>query len=194
MAIGAGLGAPFGLLGGFAGGIVDRLFMRIVDLLLAFPTLLLALIVVAVLGPGGIQTVLAIGVALIAPIARLTRGEALKVRKWEFVDAARALGARNTRLMRRHVLPNILAPILVYITLRLGTVILTEASLSFLGLGPVPPTPAWGLMVSEGLRYTLVYWWMPILPGVAVFAAVLGANLLGDACRDVLDPRATRRA
>jgi peptide/nickel transport system permease protein len=136
--------------------------------------------------------VLAIGFAMVAPFARLTRGEVLRVRDWDFVHGARALGASRWRIVLAHILPNIISPIVVYATLRFGVVILTEASLSFLGLGPSSPSPAWGLMVNEGLRLIRTAWWVAIMPGTAILFTVLAANLLGDALRDVLDPRTSQ--
>lgn len=191
LAVGGVLGVAIGLLAGYVGGITDRILMRVIDVLLAFPTLLMALIVVSILGPGALQTVLAIGFAMVASFARLARGEALRVREWDFVQGARAVGAGNWRIVLRHVLPNMISPILVYATLRFGVVILTEASLSFLSLGPSSPSPAWGLMVNEGLRSIRTAWWIAVMPGVAILFTVLAANLLGDALRDVLDPRTT---
>lgn len=187
--IGVGAGVTIGAFASYIGRNVDRLVMRAVDVLLAFPTLLLAIATVAVLGTGSVQTVIAIGIALVAPFARLTRGEVLKVKGLEFIQAARAGGASGSRILIRHILPNIVTPILIYSTLRFGTVILAEASLSFLGLGPSPPSPSWGLMVNEGLGFINTSWWISTVPGVAIFLTVLGVNLLGDALRDTFDPR-----
>lgn len=188
LGIGAGLGIMIGSAASYIGGNMERFVMRVVDVLLAFPTLLLAIMTVAVLGPGTAQTAIAIGVALIAPFARLSRGEVMRVKNWEFVEASRSVGAGGVRILRSHIMPNVISPILIYATLQLGTVILAEASLTFLGLGPSPPTPSWGLMVNEGLSFVRTAWWISIIPGIAIFAAVLGVNLLGDALRDVLDP------
>lgn len=187
--LGGLVGIALGLVAGYAGSTVDRLLMRVTDVLLAFPTLLLALMVVAILGPGALQTVIAIGIALVAPFARLTRGEAMRLREWEFVQGARAVGASSWRIVLVHVFPNIVSGIVVYATLRFGVVVLTEASLGFLGLGPSSPSPAWGLMVNEGLRFIQRAWWVPVIPGFAILFTVLATNLLGDALRDVLDPR-----
>lgn len=191
--IGCGIGVSAGALVGYIGQNTDRIVMRVVDVLLAFPTLLLAIATVAVLGTGSVQTVMAIGIALIAPFARLTRGEVLRVKNWEFIHASRTSGASDWWIVTRHILPNIMTPITVYATLQFGTVILTEASLSFLGLGPSPPSPSWGLMVNEGLSFINTAWWISIVPGVAIYFTVLGVNLLGDALRDTLDPRVTRQ-
>lgn len=187
--VGSALGVTIGVAAGYLGRWPDRVLMRVVDVLLAFPTLLLALIVVAILGPGGVQTVIAIGFALVAPFARIARGEVIRIREWDFVYGAKALGAKDVRVVLQHVLPNVLSPLIVYATLRFGVVILTEASLGFLGLGPSSPSPAWGLMVNEGLRLVQRAWWVAIVPGLAILFTVLAANLLGDALRDVLDPR-----
>lgn len=187
--VGGTIGIAMGLLSGYLGGTIDRVLMRVVDVMMAFPTLLLALMVVAILGPGSLQTIIAIGIALVAPFARLTRGEVMRVREWDFVHGARALGAHSWRIVLVHVLPNVVSSIVVYATLRFGVVILTEASLGFLGLGPSSPSPAWGLMVNEGLRLVQRAWWVAIMPGVAILFTVLAANLLGDALRDVMDPR-----
>lgn len=193
VALGGIAGILLGAVAGFLGGWVDRVLMRVIDVLLAFPTLLLALFMVAFLGTGRVQTVLAIAVALIAPFARLARGEVMRVSQWEFVEGARALGMSGSRILMLHVLPNAMTPLLVYATLRLGTVILTEASLTFLGLGAMPPEPAWGLMVSEGLRFIRLAWWISIMPGIAILILVIATNLVGDALRDVLDPRTVTR-
>lgn len=188
LGIGATLGILIGASASYIGGNIERFVMRVVDVLLAFPTLLLAIMTVAILGPGTAQTAIAIGVALIAPFARLSRGEVLRVKNWEFVEASRAIGASGPRILRNHIMPNVISPIVIYATLQFGAVILAEASLTFLGLGPSPPTPSWGLMVNEGLTFVRMNWWISIIPGIAIFAAVLGVNLLGDALRDVLDP------
>lgn len=188
LGIGAGLGVMIGAAASYVGGNAERFVMRVVDVLLAFPTLLLAVMTVAVLGPGTAQTAIAIGVALIAPFARLSRGEVMRVKNWEFVEASRSIGAGGVRILVHHIMPNVISPIIIYATLQLGTVILAEASLTFLGLGPSPPTPSWGLMVNEGLTFIRIAWWISIIPGFAIFFAVLGVNLLGDALRDVLDP------
>lgn len=193
LGIGATLGIVIGATASYIGGNVERIVMRVVDVLLAFPTLLLAIMTVAILGPGTVQTAVAIGVALIAPFARLSRGEVLRVKNWDFVEASRSVGAGGARILRSHIMPNVISPIVIYATLQFGVVILAEASLTFLGLGPSPPTPSWGLMVNEGLPFVRTEWWISIMPGIAIFAAVLGVNLLGDALRDVLDPNVRSR-
>lgn len=182
------LGSAIGLIAAYLGGWVDRLLMRLMDVLLAFPIILLAIAVLAVLGPGGLNTALAIGVVYTPIFARLARGPALTVLSWDYVSAARAVGAGGGRIVLRHVLPNILAPILVQTTLSLSTAILVEASLSFLGLGTQPPTPSLGLMLSQSRDYMLISPWVSIFSGLAILLASLGFNLFGDGMRDLLDP------
>lgn len=182
------VGSTIGLLAAYLGGWIDRLLMRLMDVLLAFPIILLAIAVLAVLGPGGLNTALAIGVVYTPIFARLARGPALTVLSWDYVAAARAVGAGGGRIMVRHVLPNILAPILVQTTLSLSTAILVEASLSFLGLGTQPPTPSLGLMLSQSRDYMLISPWVAIFSGLAILLASLGFNLFGDGMRDLLDP------
>lgn len=182
------LGSTVGLLAAYLGGWIDRILMRLMDVLLAFPIILLAIAVLAVLGPGGTNTALAIGVVYTPIFARLARGPALTVLSWDYVAAARAVGASGSRIVLRHVLPNILAPILVQTTLSLSTAILVEASLSFLGLGTQPPTPSLGLMLSQSRDYMLISPWVSIVSGLAILLASLGFNLFGDGMRDLLDP------
>lgn len=193
VAIGAGLGVPLGLVSGHRGGRVDAVLMRMVDGLMAFPALLLAITVVAALGPGHVQAMTAIGVVLIPIFARLARAQTLATRGQEFVLAARALGATDPRIVLRHILPNIAGPLLIQATVAFSGAVLAEASLSYLGLGTQPPTPSWGGMLQEARDVLFVARWMAIWPGVAIAAAVLGLNLLGDGIRDVLDPRLRRR-
>ncbi len=189
VAIGGVLGVTAGLVVGYSGGWVDSLFMRIVDVLMAFPLLLMAITIMAILGPSLINTMIAIGLAVFAHFARLSRGEVLRVRDLDYIEAAKAAGAGSPRIVLRHVLPGIIGPVFVMATYRLGTAILAEAYLSFLGLGPPPPTPAWGLMVKEGLSNMRTAWWVSTIPGGAVMILVLAFNLVGDGLRDVLDPR-----
>jgi len=162
--------------------------MRLMDILLAFPIILLAIAVLAVLGPGSVNTGLAIGIVYTPIFARLARGPALTVLSWDYVAAARALGARAPRIMLRHVLPNIAAPLMVQITLSLSTAILVEASLSFLGLGTQPPTPSLGLMLSDSRDFMLLSPWTSVFSGLAILLASFGFNLFGDGLRDLLDP------
>ena len=182
------IGCATGLLAAFYGGLVDRVLMRVMDVLLAFPVILLAIGVLAVLGPGTFNTALAIGVVYTPIFARLARGPALTLLSWDFVTAATALGASGGRIITRHVAPNILAPILVQVTLSLSTAILVEASLSFLGLGTQPPTPSLGLMLAESRDYMLLSPWVSVFSGLAILLASLGFNLFGDGLRDLLDP------
>ena len=183
------IGSLWGLLTGYLGGWFDALSGRIIDIMLAFPGLLLAIGIIAIAGPGFRNVILATTIFGIPIFARLVRGSALATKERAYVEASQALAASSGRIMFRHVLPNILAPILVYITLRIGTVILIAASLSFLGLGVQPPTPEWGAMLSAAQLYLATDPLMAIAPGVAISLAVLGFNLLGDGLRDVLDPR-----
>jgi len=182
------VGGLVGLLAAYFGGWVDRLLMRLMDVLLAFPIILLAIAVLAVLGPGSVNTGLAIGIVYTPIFARLARGPALTVLNWDYVAAARALGSSPARLLARHVTPNIVAPIMVQVTLSLSTAILVEASLSFLGLGTQPPTPSLGLMLSESRNYMLLSPWVSVFSGLAILVASLGFNLFGDGLRDLLDP------
>jgi peptide/nickel transport system permease protein len=181
-------GSTIGLVAAFYGKFTDRLLMRFMDVLLAFPIILLAIGVLAVLGPGTFNTALAIGIVYLPIFARLARGPALSLLSWDYVTAARALGASGRRVVLRHVAPNIAAPILVQTTLSLSTAILVEASLSFLGLGTQPPTPSLGSMLSESRSYMLLSPWVSIFSGLAILLASLGFNLLGDGLRDLLDP------
>ena len=166
--------------------------MRLIDVLMAFPTLLLAIVFLAMLGErlGGLSNIMvAVGVASTPHFARLVRGQVLSLKEQDFVEAARALGGSAGRLMVRHILVNSLSPVIVFATLRVATVILTEASLSFLGLGVPPPTPTWGGMVAEGTRFLQRAPWLSLIPGVAIMVTVLAFNLFGDGLRDALDPK-----
>ncbi len=182
------VGSAAGLTAAYYGGWVDRLLMRSMDVLLAFPIILLAIAVLAVLGPGSVNTALAIGIVYLPIFARLARGPALTVLSWDYVAAARALGASGGRIMGRHVLPNVFAPLLVQLTLSLSTAILVEASLSFLGLGTQPPTPSLGLMLSESRDFMILSPWTSLFSGLAILMASLGFNLFGDGLRDIVDP------
>ena len=182
------IGLPVGMLAGYFGGWADTALMRIVDTLLAFPVLLLALAISAVLGPSLINTILAIGVAFSPYLARIVRGETLRVAALPFVEAARSQGASHWRIIRLHVLPNIMAPVIVQATISVAFAILAEAALSFLGLGTQPPTPSWGLMIQASRDYLDVAAWTALVPGIAIALTVLGLNMLGDVLRDVLDP------
>ena len=190
--IGAGLGVPLGLVSGYRAGRLDAVLMSVVNGMMSFPALLLAIMVVAALGPGHAQVMIAIGVVLIPIFARLARAQTLAVRAQEFVLAAQALGAREVRVVALHVLPNIAGPLLIQATVAFSGAVLAEASLSYLGLGTQPPTPSWGGMLQEARDVLFVAWWMAIWPGVAIASAVLGLNLFGDGVRDLLDPRLRR--
>lgn len=191
VAISLSAGTAIGLLSGYYRR-VDNVAMRLMDLLLAFPGLLLALVIVSVLGPGLTHAMLAVGIAGVPVFARVVRSSALSVREQEYVEAAVALGSTDARVLLRHVLPNCLAPIVVLATLNLGTAILSAAALSFLGLGAQPPAPEWGAMLNSGRNFITDAWWLTVYPGVAIMVAVLGFNLAGDALRDAIDPRLAR--
>jgi peptide/nickel transport system permease protein len=182
------IGLPIGVMAGYFGGWTDRGLMRLVDTLLSFPVLLLALTISAVLGPNLPNTILAIGVAFAPYLARIVRGETLKVAALPYIEAARSQGASSWRIIRLHVLPNIMAPVIVQATISVAFAILAEAGLSFLGLGTQPPTPSWGLMIQASRDYLDVAAWTAIVPGLAVALTVLGLNMLGDVLRDALDP------
>jgi peptide/nickel transport system permease protein len=183
------IGGTLGLTAGFAGGATDTAVMRLVDIMLAFPYLLLALIIVAALGPSFTNSIIAIGIIYTPQYARLMRGQVLAVQEAEFVWAARAVGANPLRVMLRHVLPNAMSPVLVMATLQAGSVVVETAGLSFLGLGAQPPSPDWGALLADGHSYFLSAWWIATFPGLAIFLVVVGFNLIGDALRDQLDPR-----
>lgn len=185
----AGLvGVPLGLIAGFYPR-ADGPIMRVTDVLLAFPGVLLAMAVVAALGPGLYNVMIAMGIWAAPVYTRMSRSSVLALRESPFVEAARAIGNSEARILLRHVFPNTLAPLIVISTTRIGSAILSAAGLSFLGLGAQPPTPDWGAMLSSGKAYIREAYWVALFPGLAVFLTVLGFNLLGDALRDVLDPR-----
>ena len=183
------LGGFLGLVSGFYGGWLDQVISRFVDLLLAFPGILLALVIVSVIGPSLTNVMIAVGISATPTYARVVRGSVLAARENVYVEAAHALGAGDRRVLARHVLPNVLAPVIVLATLGVAGAILTGAALSFLGLGAAPPTPEWGAMLSEGRNYMRLAWWISTFPGLAIMIAVLATNLFGDGLRDALDPR-----
>jgi peptide/nickel transport system permease protein len=187
--IAASIGISLGLVAGFRGGFVDGLIMRALDGVLAFPSVILALAIITVLGPSLVNAMIAIGVVTIPTFARVTRGSVLSVRQREFVEASRACGATDLRLMLRVVLPNCFSPLLVQASISFAAAILVEAALAFLGLGVQPPTPSWGAMLDTGRKYLDQTAWYSISAGGAIFLAVLSLNLLGDGLRDALDPR-----
>ncbi|MDP9465742.1 MAG: ABC transporter permease [Actinomycetota bacterium] len=182
-------GVVLGLVAGFYGRWVDDVVMRVMDMLFAFPAILLAIAILAVLGPGIVNVMIAIGVVYTPIFARITRASVLSVREEVYVRAARSLGVGDLRLLRLHLLPNVLAPIIVQTSLSLAFAILSEAALSFLGLGVQPPDPSWGRMLLEGRGFVEQAWWMGVFPGIAIFLTVLSFNVVGDALRDALDPR-----
>ncbi len=186
------IGIPLGALAGYRRGRIDAAIMRLTDLFLAFPPLLLAMAIVAALGPGLDHAAMALAISWWPWYARLARGTAASLRERPFVEAARSIGVRDLTILGRHIIPNSLAPLLVQATIDVGTVILAAGSLAFLGLGASPPTPDWGLMVAEGRTFILDQWWLSAFPGLAIFVAVLAFNLVGDLLLDLLDPRGTR--
>jgi len=185
----AAVGVPVGMASGFLGRWVDGTLMRLMDLLFSIPTIMLAIAIVGVLGPNLFNATLAIAIVAMPPFARLVRGQVLSLRETEFVQAARAIGATTTRILRHHLLPNLLALVVIQSTLTVSFAILTEAALSFLGLGVQPPTPSWGAMLRYGYPFLDRAPWAAVAPGVTIMITVLGLNLLGDGIRDVLDPR-----
>lgn len=182
-------GVTLGLVAGYYGRRVDTVIMRAVDLLLAFPSILLALVIIATLGSSLTNLMIAVGVAGIPDYVRITRGAVLSLREREFVLAARVVGCRDRAIIFRHILPNVMAPVTVLATLGVASAIITGSALSFLGLGIRPPTPEWGNMLAEGREFLQAAWWVAFFPGLAIMLAVLSINLLGDGLRDVLDPR-----
>ena len=183
------IGVTLGLLAGFHGGRADAFIMRVVDVFLAIPYILLAMGVVFALGPSLLNVILVMAMTRWVQFARIVRADVLSIREREFVSGARARGNRSTRLLLRHVLPNALTPIIVVSTLELAFMIIYESALSFLGLGVQPPTPTWGWMLSDGRNYVATAWWLATFPGLAIMLTVLAVNLLGDWLRDTLDPR-----
>lgn len=183
------IGAPLGAIAGYKGGWIDEVIMRITDLFLAFPSLLLAMAITASIGRGLDKAAIALVVSWWPWYTRIARGVTLSLREQYFVEAARATGLRDSVIILKHILPNTLSPILVQATVDLGTVILAMGGLAFIGLGTQPPAPDWGLMISEGRTFILKQWWIATFPGAAIFIVVLAFNLLGDVLRDIFDPR-----
>lgn len=184
------IGSALGLVSGYFGGWIDEVIMRVVDGLLSFPALVLALAIVAALGPSLSNAIIAIAIVNVPDFARLVRGQVVAIRRYEYVQAAQAVGMTPLRLMWRHVWPSVRGSVVIYSTLKAAQAIITESSLSFLGLGVQPPQPTWGSMLSTAMRYG-DNWWMSVFPGLAIFLTVLALNLLGDALRDVLDATTT---
>lgn len=189
VAVAAVTGTTLGMLAGYYGRLTDTLIMRVIDVMLAFPSILLALVIVAILGRGLFNVMLAVGISTIPLYTRIVRGSTLSVKEMEYVAAARALGASDLRIMLRHIFPNILAPLIVITTNGVAGAIISSAALSFLGLGAQPPTPEWGLMLSQGRAFLRTATWVTTYPGLAIMLTVMVINLLGDGLRDVLDPR-----
>jgi len=189
VSIALALGASSGVVAGFYGGWLDNALMRAMDVLFSLPAIVLAIAITSILGPSLTNAMIAIGIVYAPTFARIARGPTLTVVNLAYIEAARAVGAPNPQIMLRHVLPNVSAPLLVQTTVSLSTAILTEAALSFLGLGTQPPTASWGLMLSTARQYMLIDPWIALLPGMAIALTVLGFNLLGDGLRDLLDPR-----
>ena len=184
------LGIAFGVLSGYFGGWVDAVIMRIVDVMFAFPALLLAIVIVTVVGQGLEKAMIAIGIVYSPQMARIIRSSVLYIKEMEYIELQKAIGSSHWRIIFRHVIPNSIAPVIVYGTLMLATAILDCAALGFLGLGAQPPTPEWGAMLSDSYSYIVSgAWWAATFPGIAILLSVLGLNLLGDGLRDILDPR-----
>jgi peptide/nickel transport system permease protein len=182
-------GIPLGMIGGYKGRRIDNLVLRFIDIFMSFPIVILGLLVLAVMGPGLMKIVIAIGVALTPRIARLARGSTLSIKGKEYIEAARAVGQNDGKIMMIHVLPNIFGDILVMGTLWVATAIIVEASLSFIGLGVRPPTPSWGAMIRDGLDQLTNAPWLSIFPGLAIFVSVFSFNLIADGLRDISDPK-----
>lgn len=193
VALAALIGIPLGAIAGYRGGWLDNLLMRVTEVFQAFPPLLLAMVMVAILGPSLMNAGIALAVSWWPWYARLIRAEARSLRERSYVEAARASGVPTWLIIPRHILRNSLTPVLVQATVDIGTVVLAAGSLAFIGLGAQPPEPDWGLMVAEGRGTIFTYWWISTFPGLAIFVAVLGFNLLGDSLRDLLDPRQVKR-
>lgn len=189
VAIALFFGIILGVVSGFFGGMTENLIMRAIDILLAFPYLLLAIAVVSAIGPGVLNTTIAVGIWATPVFARIVRASVITLRETDYIQAARAVGASNPRIIFTHIIPNFISPVIVYATLYMANAILVEAALSFLGLGVQPPTPSWGLMVSSGRDFLLSAPHISTLPGIAIMITVLGFNLLGDGLRDSLDPK-----
>ncbi len=186
------LGTAVGIVAGYVGGWLDEALMRVTDIFFAFPSLILAMAIAGALGPSLQNALIAVAVVTWPVYARLIRGQVLVLRDREFVLAARSVGASHSLILRRHLFPNTLSPLLVQASFEMGTVILAVAGLSFIGFGAQPPTPEWGVMISEGRNYITTHWWLTFFPAMAMLFAVAGFNLVGDGLRDVLDPRLRR--
>jgi len=188
VSIGLIFGTTMGVLSAYYGGLVDTIIMRFIDALLAFPGILLALVVIAVLGPGLFNVMLAVGISTVPEYARLARGKVLSVMQLEYIEAIHSIGGSNTRVILKHILPNISAPITILATLQVGNAILVGSGLSFLGMGAQPPTPEWGLMTAEGRSFMSQAWWISTFPGIAILITVISINQFGDGLREAIDP------
>jgi peptide/nickel transport system permease protein len=188
VSIGLTFGTTMGILSAYYGGLVDTISMRFIDALLAFPGILLALVVIAVLGPGLFNVMLAVGISTVPEYARLARGKVLSVMQLEYIEAIHSIGGSNFRVIVKHILPNISAPITILATLQVGNAILVGSGLSFLGMGAQPPTPEWGLMTAEGRNFMSQAWWISTFPGIAILITVISINQFGDGLREAFDP------
>ena len=188
VSIGLTIGTIMGVISAYYGGIIDTIIMRFIDALLAFPGILLALVVIAVLGPGLINVMLAVGISSVPEYARLARGKVLSVMQLEYIEAIHSLGGSNLRIIVKHIMPNISAPITILATLQVGNAILVGSGLSFLGMGAQPPTPEWGLMTAEGRNFISQAWWISTFPGIAILITVISINQFGDGLREAIDP------
>jgi len=190
--IGAAIGGTLGAIAAFYGGHTDNIIMRLIDVLLAIPNILLAISISAALGPGLTNAMIAVGVGTMPTYARVVRASVLTVKEQEYIEAARCIGAKNWQIIAKHIIPNAMAPIIVQATLGVASAILSAASLSFIGLGIQPPVPEWGAMLSAGRQYIRDYWHIVTFPGLAIMLTIFALNLLGDGLRDALDPRLKR--
>ena len=189
VAIALAIGASAGLIAGYFGGVIDNLIMRIADIMFSIPPLVLAIAIAAVLGPGINNVIIAIGIVYTPAFARIIRGPVLVTKETQYVDAARTIGAGSVRIIARHILPNVAAPLIIQATFSLSTAILTESSLSFVGLGVQPPNPSWGGMLNGSRTFMEQAWWLAVFPGAAIMIVVISFNMMGDGLRDILDPR-----
>ena len=187
------IGVPMGLAGGYIGGAVDTVIMRICDVILAFPGIIFAIWLISILGPSLRNVMISVGLFSVPSFARLVRSSTLQVKEMDYITAEQAIGAGTLRIVFRHILPNVTAPIIIIASLNVASAILAGASLSFLGLGTAPPTPEWGAMLSDGRAYLRTAWWVAFFPGVAIMITVLATNMVGDGLRDALDPRFKNR-
>jgi peptide/nickel transport system permease protein len=189
VSIAATVGAILGLIAGYYGRWADGIIMRVIDIMLAFPNIMLALVIVAILGPSIRNVMIAVGIGEIPRYTRLIRGQVLSARELLYVEAAKVIGVPTSKIMYRHILPNVVSPVVVLATLSVGSAILAAAGLSFLGLGAQPPRPEWGAMLADGRQFLSSHWWVATMPGIAIALTVLSINMLGDGLRDILDPR-----